>query len=84
MHGFVNVFAGAILSQLHGLTAEELTAVLSEEEPERFSFSDGGIAWNGLEATTADVERLRRSFAISFGSCSFDEPRADMRELGWL
>ena len=27
---------------------------------------------------------LRRSFATTFGSCSFEEPIADLKALGWM
>jgi hypothetical protein len=34
--------------------------------------------------TTADITSARRNFAHSFGSCSFEEPAAQLRALGWL
>jgi len=39
-----------------------------------------------LCARPIDVERLqyRPKFVASFGSCSFDEPREDLRALGLL
>jgi len=34
--------------------------------------------------TTAQVRRARREFAISFGSCSFEEPISELQELNLL
>ena len=37
-----------------------------------------------MRCTTEHLRGVRREFAISFGSCSFEEPVADLKELGWL
>jgi hypothetical protein len=42
----------------------------------------GGMSKNGAAVPT--IQSVRRNFAISFGSCSFEEPLADMRELKLL
>ena len=84
MHGFINVFTAAVLAKVHQLPASELNTVLAEEDPRRFRFDDLGIAWTGLAAAAEDVARLRGSFAVSFGSCSFDEPREDLISIGWM
>jgi hypothetical protein len=77
MHGFVNVFlAAAMLDQ-----AEE---ILREEDPRAFAFGDDAVAWRGQEVSTHALARTRRDFALSFGSCSFEEPISDLKELGWL
>ena len=31
-----------------------------------------------------DLRAMRSTFALSFGSCSFEEPIQDLRELGLL
>lgn len=77
MHGFVNVFlAAALLPQAE--------SILTEEDPHAFTFEDDVAAWRGHAVRTEDLARLRSEFAISFGSCSFEEPIADLKELGWL
>ena len=40
------------------------------------------LAWRREERAIG--EAVRREFAISFGSCSFEEPIADLKTLGWL
>jgi hypothetical protein len=57
--------------------------VLEETAPEAFVFSDSGLAWRDVAVTTAEVLDARR-FALSFGSCSFDEPIRDLIALGLL
>jgi hypothetical protein len=88
MHGFVNVFvAGAIahaspIDPAHQ-SVDELVAVLEDENPANFRFDDDSLSWTDQRVKTEHV-RLVRERVISFGSCSFDEPRDDLRALGWL
>jgi hypothetical protein len=85
MHGFVNVFGAAVLAAAHHAADEELLGMmLVDEEPGHFTFGADGLAWGDLGASVAQIETARRHFALAFGSCSFDEPRDDLRALGWL
>ncbi|HJW92086.1 MAG TPA: hypothetical protein VJ901_00575 [Thermoanaerobaculia bacterium] len=77
MHGFVNVFMAAALPQ-HAAT------ILTETDARAFEFGDDAASWRGRSIGTEDLARIRSDFAISFGSCSFEEPVADLKELGWL
>jgi hypothetical protein len=77
MHGFVNVFLAAALP-------EHAESILTEDDPHAFTFDDDAAAWRGHAVHIEDLVQLRREFAISFGSCSFEEPIADLKELGWL
>lgn len=77
MHGFLNVFIAAALPRF-------ATQILLEENPRAFAFDDGGVWWHDLRVTSEELVRLREQFAISFGSCSFEEPIADLKESGWL
>ena len=77
MHGFVNVFMAAALVN-HAAT------ILMETDARAFEFGDDAAAWRGHSIGTEDLTRIRNEFAISFGSCSFEEPVADLKELGWL
>jgi hypothetical protein len=84
MHGFVNVFAAAALEWTLGLDVGTLTEVLSDDDAESFRFDEDGLRWRDLRAPTGCIEETRGALAISFGSCSFDEPRDDLRALGWM
>jgi hypothetical protein len=77
MHGFLNVFLAAAL-------LEHAEAVLGETDPGAFVFDDDGASWRGHRVTTEALRTMRRDFATSFGSCSFEEPIGDLRALGWL
>jgi hypothetical protein len=84
MHGFVTVFGGAALARVHGLGADDLAEVLDTDDAGAWALDDGGLAWRSLRTTPAEIADARDQHALSFGSCSFDEPREDLRALGWL
>jgi hypothetical protein len=84
MHGFFNVFGGAMLSYAHDLTDEELVKIIREEDPEYFKFDDRGFWWDDLMISTEEISELRDVALVSFGSCSFDEPREDLQQLDLL
>ena len=83
MHGFLNVLGGAVLAAEHRWNAHQVAIMLEDEDPDSFSFGEDFFAWREWKI---DIERLqyRRRFVRSFGSCSFDEPREDLRALGLL
>jgi hypothetical protein len=83
MHGFLNVLGAAIMAAEHTWDEKQTAAMLEDENPKSFSFDDEFFAWREWKI---DIKRLngRRKFVISFGSCSFDEPREDLRALNLL
>lgn len=84
MHGFFNVFGGALLAYANDLNDEELAEILCEEDPEQFVFTDGTFTWKEFSITAEEIRELREVALISFGSCSFDEPREDLQKLKLL
>jgi hypothetical protein len=84
MHGFINVFVAGVLVQARNLHEEQVRAIVAEEDPARFAFDETGCRWGEYRATVAEIAAARRQAVTSFGSCSFDEPRDDLRALGWL
>jgi hypothetical protein len=83
MHGFLNVLGAAVLAAEHQWDADQSVMMLEEEDPRSFSFIDDFFAWRDWKIDT-DRLQYRRKFVRSFGSCSFDEPRDDLRALGFL
>lgn len=83
-HGFLNVFVAGVLAWARGLGRDQLVPVLSDMEPQDFQFDDEGLRWRDCRATTEEVRAARRAGVTSFGSCSFEEPRDDLRALGLL
>jgi hypothetical protein len=83
MFGFLNLFTAAVFAQAH-MHERLLAELVDDEGKEAIQFAEGSIAWRGHTATTAQIARARASLGLSFGSCSFDEPVAGLRELGLL
>lgn len=82
MHGFVNVFLGAALAKARRLDRETLLRVLGEEDARVFAFTEQGAAWRDVSIDTASLARVRETFALSYGSCSFEEPFDDLARAG--
>ncbi|MHC4909084.1 MAG: hypothetical protein ACYTF9_05115 [Planctomycetota bacterium] len=82
--GFINVFAAAVACFTHEIGPDEVRAILEEEDIAAFRFVPQGLAWREQRMTVREIDRARERFAVSFGSCSFDEPREDLRALGLL
>ena len=83
MHGFLNVFLAAALLADGALQADACD-LLDERDFEALGFGDETIFWQSHRITLDTVRRLRGSGALSFGSCSFDEPCDDLREKALL
>jgi len=84
MHGFINVFLAGVLAYSLGLEHHDIRAIVEEEDPNAFSFSDDFLGWHDAEATISEIHYARKHRVISFGSCSFEEPWRDLKRLGWL
>jgi hypothetical protein len=84
MHGFINVFLAGVLAYSCNLSIEQIRCLLDDDQANHFSFTNKQVGWQKHRATTAEIAAARRDFMRSFGSCSFDEPREDLRHLGWL
>jgi hypothetical protein len=80
MHGFLNVFLAAAFA-LQKVPQNEMAAVLNSENPADFYFDDIGARWRDSTLTTDQIRHTRDQFAISFGSCSFEEPLHDLRDV---
>jgi hypothetical protein len=84
MHGFLNVFGAGVLTTTCGLTEGQVRAVVEDEDPTHFRFTDAEFRWKELAAPLDAIARARMDRVVSFGSCNFDEPREDLRALGLL
>ena len=83
MHGFLNVFLGAALLEC-GISQDQFIAILDDTDPHNFRFEGDFAHWGKLFVNTNDIAGTREHFAISFGSCSFDEPIQDLQKLNLL
>ncbi|MFM7148799.1 MAG: hypothetical protein ACKO23_03055 [Gemmataceae bacterium] len=84
MHGFINLFMAGVLAQARDLGPKDLVKLLRDDHPIHFSFTSHSAGWLGHRVSLDEIRTIRASTMISFGSCSFDEPRDDLRQLGWL
>jgi hypothetical protein len=82
MYGFINVFAAGILHCCYELNADVLTEILTDEQARNFKFDDNSFHWKNLYVLLSKVQEARKEFMLSFGSCSFDEPVEDLKNLG--
>ena len=83
MHGFLNVLGAAVLAAEHAWDADQTKAMLEDENPSSFSFDENSFRWRESKIATNNTKE-RRKLVASFGSCSFDEPREDLRALNLL
>ncbi len=80
MHGFLNVLGAALLARGHGLPEATLREMIADEAPGSFRLDAEGFAWREWRISAKQI-RTARNVVTSFGSCSFDEPRDDLRSL---
>jgi hypothetical protein len=81
MYGFLNVFLAAAFAR-QGFKPSLLNELLEDEWSESFVFDANGVWWRQEHfLSTAYLKLLRERGAISFGSCSFEEPIADLQDL---
>ena len=73
MHGFLNFFMAATFIHA-GEPDGTALALLQEEDPLAFSFTDDAVVWRDKRIDVDQIRAARANFAISFGSCSFREP----------
>lgn len=84
MNGFLNFFLAAGFLQ-QGCQESLIKELLDDEQAENFTFQADGILWRQeYFSGTAQLKFLRKQSIVSFGSCSFEEPIADLKEIGIL
>ncbi len=84
MNGFLNVFLAAVFLR-QGYKPSLISEILEDEWAESFLFDDNGVLWRQEHfISTSQLRHLREKNIISFGSCSFEEPIADLQEIGIL
>ena len=83
--GFLNVFlAGMLARSDENVTADDLTSLLTCDAADEFSFDETGVSWGSHRFDIDAIEDTRISFALSYGSCNFEDSWSDLRSLGLL
>ncbi len=84
MHGFLNLFVAAALLREGRIDVGGAEELLAEGRVEAFVFDADELRVGPHCLSARELAGARGGFAISFGSCSFGEPLADLRALGLL
>jgi hypothetical protein len=84
MHGFVNLLTAAVMADVHRLNAGRVQAILEDDDPWHFRFTNEALTWRDLSATVPQIASARERALRSFGSCSIDEPWQDLTVLGLI
>jgi hypothetical protein len=93
MHGFLNLFTASAIAWCavrsgSAVPRDALATCLADPERANWHFDEDALVWSGdQEPIRIDVDALRRTrsrLALSFGSCSFEEPIHDLCELDLL
>lgn len=83
MHGFVNFFMAAAAA-FEGASQARVTAILNESDRNNFAATADKLRWCEHSFSIETIQEMRSQFAISFGSCSFEEPVGEMRLMRWI
>jgi hypothetical protein len=83
MFGFLNLLL-AVAFLRSGMEEPEVARVLEEGKPQAFQADDSEITWRNRRLDLKALSDARQLGMISFGSCSFTEPIADLESLHLL
>ena len=84
MHGFLNIFGAGVLAFSNPLSLKEINDIVKDEKAASFIFTEDEFRWNDVPASAENITKARNEFVNSFGSCSFDEPKDDLKKLNLL
>ena len=100
MHGFINMFSASAFASTFPKPNNEqekfrmfilLSHMIDCQNESDFEFTDDKMTWkvgddrdSRFEISKETIEQSRENAAISFGSCSFQEPMDDLTQLGWM
>jgi hypothetical protein len=81
MHGFVNLLLAAALLMAGKIDEELAEACLDDDRSEVFKLSGRAGSWLNGVVTYSEIAHARQSLLRSVGSCSFEEPVAEIEAL---
>lgn len=84
MHGFINLFAATVLASEHQLDPDAVRTILLEETANNFRFEKDSFSWRNIGASLDGIRHARERLALSFSSCSFEDPVNNLRNLDFL
>ena len=84
VHGFINLLTAAVMADVHRLEPAQVQAILEDDDPWHFHFTNEALTWHDLSVTVPQIAGGRDRALRSFGSCSIDEPWQDLTVLGLI
>ena len=81
MYGFLNLAIAAALVYWQIVIPEEVRDILSVSTIDNFQFQDDELWWRDRPLKLSEIAEARHKFFRSFGSCSFQEPVDELKEL---
>lgn len=81
MHGFLNIFTAGIINCTHDINRHEIQEILLDENIDDFEFHENYFQWKNLVVLNSSIDETRKKYLLSFGSCSFEDPVEDLKEL---
>jgi hypothetical protein len=83
MFGFLNVLAAAAFARA-GAAEDTIVEILETQRNSEFRFLDAELTWRDRRVSRQELVESHATFALSFGSCSFEEPMHELRRLALL
>jgi hypothetical protein len=80
MYGFLNLLLAAAFLRA-GLPVGDAGVLLQERHATTLSFDEDGVTWRDTRITTPALAAVREHAVTSIGSCSFEEPLAELRAM---
>jgi len=81
MHGFVNMFIAAILVGARAVEVDQAQEILGDTDAASFVLTDEAVGWKSHTVSLSTAVEQRSRFALSYGSCSFEEPTEEFAAL---
>jgi hypothetical protein len=81
MQGFVNTFIAAILIGARAIDEHTALDLMADADGAHFVLTDQHIGWKQHTIPVATATEQRARFALSYGSCSFEEPTGELAAL---
>ena len=81
MHGFVNLLLASTLLKAGRIDEDLADACLDDDRPEAFKLSGRAGSWLNGVVTYGEISEARRALLRSVGTCSFEEPVAEIDAL---
>jgi hypothetical protein len=83
MFGFLNLMTAAAFARV-GEAEDTIIELLQAERGSDVRFGDDELRWRSLRLTRQKLLESHATFALSFGSCSFEDPVLELRRLALL